>query len=122
MPQEALMAVLDSHGIFLFPSLFEGYGKAPFEAMARGLCVVASNVGGMRDLIRDGGNGFLCEPGDAQGFANAIRRLCEDMALAQDLSREARETARCLTWENCARRCEAFYRELLSRNQATAMA
>ena len=49
--QDALRDIYDRHGIFLFPSFFEGFGKAFLEAMSRGLCVVASDVGGMHDLI-----------------------------------------------------------------------
>ena len=58
MPQSDLVSLYDQHGIFLFPSFYEGFGKAFLEAMARGLCVIASSTGGMRDIIQDGKSGF----------------------------------------------------------------
>ena len=51
MPQKELLDVYDNHGIFVFPSFFEGFGKAFLEAMARGLCVVAADNGGASDVI-----------------------------------------------------------------------
>ena len=62
--QLELMRVYDEHGVFLFPSFFEGFGKACLEAMSRGLVVIASNNGGMRDVIKDGQSGFLAKTGD----------------------------------------------------------
>ncbi len=59
MPQAKLREVYDQHGVLLFPSLFEGFGKVFLEAMARGLCVAASDAGGMCDVIRTGDNGWL---------------------------------------------------------------
>ena len=44
---------------FLYSSLFEGFGKVALEAMARGLCVIASDVGSMRDVIHSGQDGVL---------------------------------------------------------------
>src|SRR5258706_3841758 len=70
--QEALRDVYDAHGIFLFPSFFEGFGKAFLEAMSRGLCVVASDVGGMHDVIDSGKNGVLVPAGDAHAVADSV--------------------------------------------------
>ena len=64
------MQVYDEHGVFLFPSFFEGFGKAFLEAMSRGLVVVASNNGGMRDVIKDGQSGFLVKTGDWRQMAD----------------------------------------------------
>ncbi len=103
MPQESLIRIYDAHGIFVFPSYYEGFGKAPFEAMARGLAVVSSRVGGMPDLIRSGDNGFLVEPGDRDGFSAMVRSLLAQQGKARDTGRKARETAGQLTWSNVAR-------------------
>jgi len=71
LPQNDLRRVYDDHGIFLFPSFFEGAAKAVLEAMARGLCVVAADTGGMRDYIEHGEDGFLVPVGDVRGFVGA---------------------------------------------------
>jgi len=114
MPQDVLMDVYDAHGIFIFPSLFEGFGKAPIEAMARGACVVTSNVGGMRDVIRDGESGFLVEPGNAEGFVARVEWLLANPDAARRMAAAGRRVAEGLTWRRCAERAVAFYRRLLA--------
>ena len=117
MDQVQLQSVLDSHGIFLFPSYFEGFGKAPLEAMSRGLCVVATAVGGMKDYIDHGVSGFLVEPGQPEQVQLAALRLMEDSGLAIRISQAARETAERHTWDRCAVDAEVFYRFLLHRKR-----
>ena len=90
--QVDLMRVYDEHGIFLFPSFFEGFGKAFLEAMSRGLVVLASNNGGMRDVIKNGQNGFLFNTGDWQadgGFCHSIS--CESRLSGTNFQRSAKE-------------------------------
>lgn len=110
--QAALVALYDEYGIFLFPSHYEGFGKTPFEAMARGLAVVATRTGGMADLIRPGVNGFLCAPGDADGLRRQVARLLDDPALAARIGAQARQDMQALTWANHARQLVAFAEQL----------
>jgi glycosyltransferase involved in cell wall biosynthesis len=116
MPQERLVQLYDAHGIFLFPSFAEGFGKVFLEAMARGLCVVASRVGGMRDILRDGLTGHCVEPGDGEGFCRRILQLLESGAM-DGMSRAAAEAARAYSWDRVARETAAFYQSLLDRKQ-----
>lgn len=109
--QSRLVDLYDSHGVFVFPSLFEGAGKASLEAMARGLCVVASDTGGMRDYVQSGVNGVLCPVGDVDGFVAAANRLVGGDCL-HEMSSSAAEYARQKTWEVCAAGLERFYRSL----------
>ncbi len=102
MSQDGLQAVLDEHGIFLFPSFFEGFGKAPLEAMARGLCVVASHTGGMRDFIQNDVNGRLVPIGQPEQMVAAVESLLNDPESAQVMSCAARETALAHSWDRCA--------------------
>jgi len=113
LSQQELVSVYDDHGIFLFPSFFEGFGKAPLEAMARGLCVVASETGGMRDYVRSGKNGFLAPVGDVDGFVTRTRELLGRPDLCRSMSRQARSTALNYGWRRCAQEAVAFYRRLL---------
>jgi glycosyltransferase involved in cell wall biosynthesis len=106
--QSNLVALYDAYGLFLFPSHYEGFGKTPFEAMARGLAVVATRVGGLVDLVRDGENGFLCAPGDAEGLYRRVAGLLADPAQAARLGEQARRTAAPLTWTNHARALVEF--------------
>ncbi len=72
--QKAL-SVMD---VFVMPSLQEGLGLSLMEAMAEGLAVVASDAGGIRNLIKDGFNGRLVAPKDVAGLARAIKELLND--------------------------------------------
>src|ERR1051325_9168572 len=110
MPEERLRAVYDTHGVFLFPSFYEGFGKVFLEAMSRGLCVVASDVGGAHDVITDGRDGMLVPPGDADALVTAVRSL--DLERAGAMSAAAARTAREYSWARVARETAAFYERL----------
>jgi glycosyltransferase involved in cell wall biosynthesis len=119
MPQEELRQVYDEHGIFLFPSFAEGFGKVFLEAMARGLCVVATDQGGARDVIRSGENGVRVPVGDASAMAAETRALiaggdeaCRRMAEA------ARITALGYTWRGVAAALAEFYGGAIARGRA----
>lgn len=114
MPAEALRDVYDAHGIFLFTSYVEGFGKVFLEAMSRGLCVVSTRVGGAPDLIRNGDNGMLVPAGDAEAAVAACESLLADFDAAARTSAKAAETARAYSWDRVARETAAFYERLLS--------
>lgn len=111
--QDSLVDVYDDHDIFLFPSLFEGFGKAPFEAMARGLCVVASDESGMRDHIENNRSGILCAVGETEEFLAAIQRIRVNRELARQIGEQATKVARKLSWRNCGQQYASLYRNLL---------
>jgi len=110
--QLELMKVYDQHGVFLFPSFFEGFGKAFVEAMARGLIVVASDNGGMRDVITHGANGFLFSTGDSQGMIRLCLSAVDNFAQSEAMSIAASQEARRYTWSRTARETAAFYERL----------
>lgn len=118
--QSELMQVYDRHGIFLFPSLFEGFGKAMVEAMMRGLCVVASDVSGARDVIDDGVNGFLCAPHDTATMVQRIEHLLNNGADAQRMSEAAAQRAASYTWDTVARASGEFFAKLRAEHCADA--
>ncbi|MFC1605458.1 glycosyltransferase family 4 protein [Pseudomonadota bacterium] len=119
MPQDQLDELYSEHGIFIFPSFFEGAGKAALEAMACGMCVISSDTGGMRDYIDSGDNGFLVEVGDFGGFVSTAIRLLADSTLCLAVGKRAALHAREYTWERCARDAVGFYRALLKRRGQT---
>jgi glycosyltransferase involved in cell wall biosynthesis len=98
------------------PSDIEGLSQALLEAMALGLPVVASAVGGNPELVIDGRTGLLAPPRDARAWANQLSRLVDDRALAERLGRAGRELVRrSFTLERTAQRTEAVYREAVAR-------
>jgi colanic acid/amylovoran biosynthesis glycosyltransferase len=79
--------------VFVMPSLFEGLGVAAMEAMACGVPVVATKVGGLPELVEDGRTGFLVEVGDHQELAGKIVLLLNDNQLRTKMGRRARRRA-----------------------------
>lgn len=113
MPQRELRDVYDRAGIFLFPSFFEGTGKASIEALSRGLCVVASDVGGMHDMIEPERNGILTPPGDRASVSAATLALMADLPRGQRIAAAGAARAREYTWKRTAEETAAFYRRRL---------
>lgn len=83
--------MLSAMDVFVMPSLQEGLGLALMEAMAQGLAVVGSAVGGIKTLIQDRVNGLLVGPADVEGLAQSILELLKDSKLRKDLGVKARE-------------------------------
>src|SRR5262245_17049788 len=83
--QARLMEFYDGHGVQVIPSFYEGASKAHYEGMSRGLCMVCSAVGAMKDSIVEGVNGLLAKPGDARGLAMQLTRALADPAVAASM-------------------------------------
>ena len=114
--QSELRSIYDSHGVFLYPSLFDGFGKVFLEAMARGLCVVGTHAGGMPDIIKDGENGLLVGFHDPAAVVSAVRGLWRNPADAERMASAAAATARGYSWNRVGSETAAFYTRLLSRD------
>jgi len=118
--KEDLAAEYAKASIALYPSVpaangdRDGLPVALLEAMSAGCAIVASAVPGIVDVIEDGVNGLLVEPGDADALAAAVDRLLADPALASQLGSAAAETAAAHTVGAVADR----YRGLLSAARA----
>jgi len=85
-------ALMHTFDVVCLTSNYEGSPNVILEAMAAGRPVVATRVGGVPELVRDGLTGLLVEPGDADGLAAAVKKLLDDPALAERMGRAARET------------------------------
>ncbi|MFA5410564.1 MAG: glycosyltransferase family 4 protein [Candidatus Omnitrophota bacterium] len=104
-----ILPVMD---VFVMPSLKEGLGLALMEAMAQGLAVVGSRVGGIKSLIQDGKNGILVEPADVAGLSEAILRLLNDAKKRADLGVDARNFIReSFSQEEMIKETEGVYLE-----------
>ena len=82
--------VLDLFDILVLPSLNEGMGKVLIEGMALGKPIVASSVGGIIDLVKNGDNGILVPPRDSDGLSDAILNLIRNKKLAQELGKNGK--------------------------------
>jgi glycosyltransferase involved in cell wall biosynthesis len=116
VPAEVLARRLAASHAVVLPTLadvegdVEGLGLPALEALAHGRAVVASDAGGLVDLVRDGDTGLLVPPGDAAALARALARLGADPALARTLGARGREhVARAFTWDSVLDRYVAAY-------------
>lgn len=83
---------LEKSALFVLPSLSEGLSNVLLEAMACGLPIIATRVGGNTDLIQDGVNGMLVEPGNSDQLYQTMKKVLIDKDLAKKLGRAARKT------------------------------
>jgi glycosyltransferase involved in cell wall biosynthesis len=120
MPEETLREVYDGHGIFIYPPLFDGFGKVFLEAMARALCVIGTPAGGMRDVIADGRNGMIVPFADPDAIVQRIQALWNDPVRAGEISRAARKSAVQHSWERVARETHEFYERILALPRRSA--
>jgi glycosyltransferase involved in cell wall biosynthesis len=93
LAQSEVPALYRSADVYVQPSMTEPFGMATLEAMACGLPVVASDTGGLADLVQSGVNGLLVPPGEPAPLAAAVRSLVEDPDLRQRMGRASRARA-----------------------------
>ena len=113
--------LLHAMDIFTLTSLWEGLPRVIPQAMIAGLPVVANNVDGNAEIIRDGVNGFLTPPGDISLMAERIVRLLKDQPLKQAIVAQGRETAaQEFSLHDMVKKIETLYDELLTLKGITA--
>ena len=103
-----------SADLFAMPSLSEGLPVALLEAMARGLPIVVSRVGGVPEVVTDGVDAVLVEPGDPAGLASCLGDLVEDPERRRELGEAATGRVRRLADDDVYSRLDAIYAELVS--------
>jgi glycosyltransferase involved in cell wall biosynthesis len=95
--------------VFVFPSLYEGFGLPPLEAMASGTPVVTSNLSSLPEVVGDAA--VLVDPYDAVDIKDGIKRVLTDPALREDLRRKGLQRAREFSWERSVARTREIYVE-----------
>ena len=113
IPAEEVPSSLQDGDVFLNTSKVDNAPRSVVEAMACGLCVVSTNVGGVCHLVRDSTEGLLVAPDDPREMAGAVRRILEEPALAAMLSRGGLEVARKHDWAVVYPRWERLFHRIL---------
>ncbi|MBK5218728.1 MAG: glycosyltransferase family 4 protein [Thermoleophilia bacterium] len=106
--------LLREAAIFVLPSTSEGLPMALLEAMACAIAVVATEVGGVPDVLNGGSDALLVAPGDPDGLAEALSRLAGDAELRARLGAAGRARAERLNADEVCGRLDALYRDLLA--------
>jgi glycosyltransferase involved in cell wall biosynthesis len=114
VPHDRLLGLYERAAVVACPSYREGYGVVCAEAMAYGRPVIASAVGGLRDLVVDGETGLLVPPGDVPALRGALQRLLADADLRRRLGTAGRERAReLLSWDRAVEQTVTAYSDAL---------
>ena len=114
VPHTEVPALLASLDVLALPSAYEEMGSVLVEAMVSGLPVVASDVGGIPDVVRHGETGLLVPPGDVPALTAALDRLVADAGLRARLAAGARARSHDYSWPHLAARVAEVYREVLA--------
>jgi glycosyltransferase involved in cell wall biosynthesis len=101
VPQDDLPALLSGARLFVFPSLYEGFGLPVLEAMACGTPVLCSNVSSLPEVA--GEAALLVDPIDVKSMAETMNRLLQDEGLRTQLVKRGFQQVRRFSWERCAR-------------------
>jgi glycosyltransferase involved in cell wall biosynthesis len=101
VPDEDLVALYNAAGLFVYPSLFEGFGIPPLEAMACGTPTITSNTSALPEVVGDAA--LTIDPLDVEELARAMRAVLDDNALQERLSARGLQRAATFSWEATAR-------------------
>lgn len=110
LPEEDLPLLYNGAGVFVYPSLYEGFGLPPLEAMACGTPVVTSAVSSLPEVVGDAG--LLIQPTEEKALAEAISQVLLDKKLAAELKVRGVNRAQKFTWEQAAEKTLKVYQEV----------
>jgi glycosyltransferase involved in cell wall biosynthesis len=114
IPHVKIYSLLQEHHIMVMPSREEAFGVAVLEAAACGRPVIASRVGGVPEVLRDGETGLLVPPGDEAALAEAILRLARDLETCRRMGEAGRSfVQKKYLWENSLDRMTRLYESII---------
>jgi glycosyltransferase involved in cell wall biosynthesis len=114
VPEDEKLKLFAGCRLFVLPSIFESYGIAAAEAMSYGKAVVASDVGGLPEVVGEGG--LLAKPGDPKDLADKINLLLGDDAKRKAMGKKASELAGKYSWDSSAKMMESVYADAIKND------
>jgi alpha-1,3-rhamnosyl/mannosyltransferase len=112
VPQEQLPLIYSGAALFIYPSIYEGFGLPPLEAMASGVPTIVSNRSSLPEIVEKAG--LLIEPEDIDAIARAFESLIENPDLRLQMIEKGLIHAKRFTWRNCAEQTYGVYLEALN--------
>ncbi|HJR59003.1 MAG TPA: glycosyltransferase family 1 protein [Vicinamibacterales bacterium] len=111
VPDKTLSSLYRLASVFVFPSLYEGFGLPPLEAMAAGTPVITSNLSSLPEVVGDAA--ILIDPYEPDEIAAAMRRVLTDPAVRDDLRARGLDRVKQFSWERSVQRVREIYGEVL---------
>ncbi len=112
VPDQTLAVLYRLAAVFVFPSLYEGFGLPPLEAMASGTPVITSNVSSLPEVVGDAA--LLIDPTRPEEIAAAMRRVLTEPSLRDDLRARGLRRVQEFSWDRSIRRVRDIYEEVLA--------
>ena len=113
VPDEDLPALYNVADLFVYPSLYEGFGLPPLEAMACGTPVITSNTSSLPEVVGDAG--IMVDPYDVDGLADAMYEVLTDEGLRANMIKKGLERTEMFSWEKCARETLEVYKKVYNQ-------
>jgi glycosyltransferase involved in cell wall biosynthesis len=110
VPDEDLPALYNAADLFVYPSLYEGFGLPPLEAMQCGTPVITSNTSSLPEVVGDAG--IMVNPYDVDELANKMYEVLTNDGLREELSKKGLERAKLFSWKKCAEEHLKVYEEV----------
>jgi glycosyltransferase involved in cell wall biosynthesis len=108
---DALMTLYQQAAMLIYPSLQEGFGLPPLEAMAWGCPVITTNTGALPEVV--GQAALLIDPADVTALAHAIEQVWTDKQQAATMRQQGQQQAALFSWQRCASETLAMYRQVV---------
>jgi glycosyltransferase involved in cell wall biosynthesis len=109
---EELPLLYNCADLFVYPSLYEGFGLPPLEAMACGVPIITSNTSSLPEVV--GNAGIMVDPNDIESLSDEMYRVLEDKELKHRMSRDGLKRSKMFTWEKTVNDVIKVYNEVLS--------
>jgi glycosyltransferase involved in cell wall biosynthesis len=115
VPDDDLPPLLNGALLFVYPSLYEGFGLPPLEAMACGTPVVTSNTSSLPEVVGDAA--LTVDPYDVEGLTKAMEQLLTDQELQNEMRTRGLARAKLFSWERAARETLKVYEEVYAKGR-----
>ena len=109
---EDLVKLYNTADLFVYPSLYEGFGLPPLEAMACGCPVITSNTSSLPEVVGDAG--IMIDPNDIDGLTESMLKILTDPDLREEMSRKSFERAEMFSWKKVAKETWNVYEDALT--------
>ena len=109
---EYLVKIYNAADLFVYPSLYEGFGLPPLEAMACACPVITSNTSSLPEVVGDAG--IMIDPNDVDSLTESMLKILTDNQLREEMSRKSLERAKMFSWKKTARETWKVYEDVLN--------